>query len=374
MTIVSVMTKSADLDTHQIRKLEHVFRRFGFSVDPVVCLNTKDEKPQNTLNLAIAQHIAKHDGANNLMIIYYTGHGLQLGSDGRLAFAATTDAHKVKRGKHHAIAYWDIAEELLFKKGVEPDVFTILDCCFASRGHKGSDDSRRIYDLLAACDRDETTPAPCPTSFTERLVATLEKFLNDPDDQSILTTKLLEEINKDCDSPAYLFDRLKKNDNRHVQLKPLSEQTTEEAKELAIKFKNQPPEEAGVSLRFSLQKQDLSKKKIEEWAQALITACETVVPLRRIDWVKMEKNSPGQRLQRLVDIVHQAKNNPRQRFRKAIETVIENNETAARRANKRSRSEDPLPVTSKRRASGNLLTPFIGLNPGPMTPESNAGS
>lgn len=276
------------------------------------------------------------------------------------------------KGKHHAIAYWDIAEDLLLKKGVEPDVLTILDCCFASRGHKGCDDSRRIYDLLAACDRDEYTPAPCPTSFTERLVFTLDKFLEDPDDQCILTTKLLEEMNRTSESPAFLFDRLGKRDNRHIQLKPVSKQTKEEAKQLAIDFMNREPEEAGVHLRFSLQTQDLSKKKIEGWAQAIVTACEMVVPLRRIDWVRMEKNTPGQRLQRLVDIVHQARNDPKLRFRRAIETVIERNEAAAGRIHKRSRSREPSPDPSKRHAPGKL-SPEDNTCTRFLTPDSCAG-
>lgn len=73
----------------QIKNLKRVFRdRFGFSVGSVVSLDPRKAKPQNTLNLAVAQHIHNHDGANKLMIIYYTGHGALVGAGRRLAFAA----------------------------------------------------------------------------------------------------------------------------------------------------------------------------------------------------------------------------------------------------------------------------------------------
>jgi len=43
-----------------------------------------DRDPQVGLNLAILNHIHKHDGEHNLLIIYYTGHGKKLmGKDGR---------------------------------------------------------------------------------------------------------------------------------------------------------------------------------------------------------------------------------------------------------------------------------------------------
>lgn len=291
--------------------------------------------------------------------------------------SSTADAAKQLKNDPHAVAFWDVAERQLLEKGVEPDVLTILDCCFASSGHKGCTDSRRTYDLLAACDKDEETPAPGESSFTQRLINTLERLLAEEGDQRILTTRLLEELNKDCEKPAHLFDRLKKNDGRHVQLKPVTRRSKRETKKLAIDFKKQAREEAGVNLRFSLQEKDLPRKKIEDWAQALVHACQSVdLPIRRIDWVKMEKNNPGQRLSSIVEIVTQNnKNSPKRRFQRAIESVIEDNRSAARKANKRNRSKDPSPLSPKRRASGKLLAPLIRTRSSsrPLTPESNVG-
>lgn len=79
---------STDLDVRQIEELMHVFERFGFSITPVVCLHTETENPQHTFNAAVAQHVANNDGDNRLLIIYYVGCSLQLGSDKRMTFAA----------------------------------------------------------------------------------------------------------------------------------------------------------------------------------------------------------------------------------------------------------------------------------------------
>lgn len=249
-----------------------------------------------------------------------------------------------------------------------------MDCCFAGSGHKGAGNSQRTYDLLAACDGDAETNAPGDTSFTQRLIATLDRLLDEGGDQRILTTRLVEEMNRGHEVHARLFDRFKRNDGRVVQLKPLTKQSKKETKKLASNFKLQPGEEAGVTLRFSLQDPQLPKKKIEDWAMELIQACKSVgVSLRRIDWVKMEKNNPGQRLQRLVhDVVSQdKKGNARRRFQQAVRRVIIQNRRGTGRVGKRARSKEPSPVTPKRRASDKLLTPLTQSNPRLMTPDSN---
>lgn len=60
---------------YQIKRLKQVLgERFHFDVSSEVRLNTA-KKPQIILNKAIMDHIDSFDGANNLLIIYYTGHG-----------------------------------------------------------------------------------------------------------------------------------------------------------------------------------------------------------------------------------------------------------------------------------------------------------
>jgi hypothetical protein len=243
------------------------------------------------------------------------------------------------RGQYHAFAYWDIAEKLLFEQDLEPDVLTILDCPFAGRGHHtpyrgvetrssgNTHDTRRIYELIAACGGDATTPTPGQNSFTARFVTALQGVLDDQVD-GVLTTRLIAEVNKDCREVAYLFDRLKENDNRHIQLKVLRKQTKQYVRQLAANLGEQPPEQAAVNLRLSLYTHQLSKKMIEQLADALVGACEGIVPLRRISWVNMEQFDPSEHLHRLVEVVHSLRDNPRRRLRRAIETVIDRNRSA----------------------------------------------
>ena len=220
------------------------------------------------------------------------------------------------------------------------------------------------------------TPAPSEGSFTRRLTATLNRLLDEGGDQRILTARLVEEMNQGCEMHAHLYDRFKRDDGRVVQLKPLTKQSKRETKRLASDFKKQPGEEAGVTLRFSLQDSQVSKKKIEDWAKELIRACKAAgISPRRIDWVKMEKNNPGQRLQRLVhDIVSQdRKSSPRRRFQQAIQTVIMQNRLPSSRVAKRPRSTESSPVMPKRRTSDRMLTPLTRSTSRLMTPESNVG-
>jgi len=67
----------------QIAQLRQVFEHdFGFEFEEVrlrtSTITTK--KPQIDLHTAIGSHVRKYGSSNNLLIIYYTGHGLLRGS------------------------------------------------------------------------------------------------------------------------------------------------------------------------------------------------------------------------------------------------------------------------------------------------------
>jgi hypothetical protein len=58
----------------QIERLEKIFRdRFHYGCEIAKLENSQN--PQIDLNIAILQHIQKHSGPDNLLIVYYTGHG-----------------------------------------------------------------------------------------------------------------------------------------------------------------------------------------------------------------------------------------------------------------------------------------------------------
>jgi hypothetical protein len=59
----------------QAKELEAIFKdRFRF-VTQTVELNVSS-KPQHQINHHLSAFIEKHDGANKLLIVYYTGHGV----------------------------------------------------------------------------------------------------------------------------------------------------------------------------------------------------------------------------------------------------------------------------------------------------------
>jgi hypothetical protein len=271
---------------------------------------------------------------------------------------------------------------------MQADVLTIFDCCYASNAQKTCDESQRIYDLLAACPEGKTTPAPGKGSFTQRLVDTLNRLLKEEASQHILTTRLMEEMNKDCRLPVKLHDRLHKDahESRHVQLVRINSKTIKMTQKDVAEYKKKKVEDARVTLNFSLYNPDMPQLTIEKWAQQLVSASERAgVPLRRIDWVCLKKNKPGERLQSIVDKITDTcpAQNSSQRLRRAIGKVIKVNRSAPNGVHsteerstpkKRSRSREPSNSTPKRQASDRLTANGNRSSPRFPTPESNVGN
>jgi hypothetical protein len=61
--------------------------RLGYTYNEVR-LETTGKKPQHMLNSAIHKHIEDNDGPNNLLIVFYTGHGLLFTSGQKLRLSA----------------------------------------------------------------------------------------------------------------------------------------------------------------------------------------------------------------------------------------------------------------------------------------------
>lgn len=245
---------------------------------------------------------------------------------------------------------------------MKADVLTILDCPDFERAHTfgvGSGGARRIYDLLSTGTGDRTMPNPNSMSLTQCLITVLNKLLDMDADQTILTSRLLEEVNKIYEKTAQLHDRLMNSDGRHVQLRRLNSQIRKVTKKLAHESKMRGTEAAVINLRFSLSERDIPQSTIEKMALALVNACMTAgAPLRRIDWVRMEEREPGERFSSIVDMVSTRRipNRARERFRRVVRTVITNNKKAATRTNKRPRSTEPSPAMSKRQVLESSFT------------------
>ena len=210
---------------------------------------------------------------------------------------------RASAGAYGAAAFWDRAEEPLWKN-TSADVLCILDCCYASSAvHKGRNDDLRLYQVLAASSPDGDTYGPGPKSFTSALCTSLEELLVDTkEDEGFTVLKLFERISlKRDDGGAFLLDRLQQH-RRSIELSRFRANPEREAS-----FRQEEPEQASVVLRLSLKTSDLDNVQVEKLAQQMPTACrEAGIAVRRMDWVYME----------------QSPRNPRQAFRNVVNAVI----------------------------------------------------
>lgn len=173
-------------------------------------------------------------------------------------------------------------------------MLAIFDCCYASNAHKGFAEDRRIYELLAASPRGYTTPGPGPNSFTNRLITSLRELLEEHQDGSFTTTKLLDRINNKrktpstgASPPAMLHDRLSKFHHRHIQLARLDGQVAEQKQWV---LDQQPQPEAYLELRFSLQNASMKHDQIEALARELPGAFNNAnIQLCNIDWTRFQR-------------------------------------------------------------------------------------
>lgn len=189
-----------------------------------------------------------------------------------------------RRDSYIPTALWNKAEEPL-RNLAEGDALSILDCCFASTAaFKSRAEEFRTYQLLAASSAGSPTSGPGELSFTTALSKSLVELLEESQGANFPVTKLWESINKKrTDQASLIWDRLQKY-KRSVQLAPLDPTRKQDAS-----FQNKEPEKASLVLRLSLKVDDLTKPQIERLAAQLPRACqEAQIPVRRIDWVKLE--------------------------------------------------------------------------------------
>ncbi|KAH3915673.1 hypothetical protein HBI56_146780 [Parastagonospora nodorum] len=348
----------------EIERLQTIFeKKFHFGCEVQILRNIDD--PQLDLDHYIMSHVRNHNGDNNLLIVYYTGHAAQVADPikgRRLRLSATRDWDE-SMGGHQPIAFWDEAEKPL-KTKAKGDVLTILDCCFASTAAVKSDDEWRTYQLLAASAVEGKTTGPGPGSFTEALCDSLEQLLEESTDGTFSVFKLEETINtKRTEKAALMWDRLKKH-KRSVELGPL--------KKIDIK-KNSPsqykkPELASLNLRFSLTTDDLSNTQIDTLARAFPAVCKNAgIGIRQIKWVGMEKRDPTMR-------VIQSINEMRRRAK-----IRKNNTSKTRKttevsdARKRPSSRPSSLAPAKRRTTNASMASEESLELGIQTPSGSSG-
>ncbi|KAF3005027.1 hypothetical protein E8E13_009027 [Curvularia kusanoi] len=265
-------------------ELETLFRdRFHYHTETVE-LNVKG-KAQLQLNSRVSSFAAEHNGPNNLLIVYYTGHGVYREDRKFLQLAACANPAVGKGLYQDAHANWNKAEDILRADEIDADVLTILDACYASNITKSASQTSKKFELLSACGLDQTTAAPGPNSFTRALIDVLKDLVAEYGDKPFNTFHVNQRVCMDArrrECPSHLWYRLHSDSN--ILLAPLKRTKPHDTQHKAIVARNP---RGYLTLRFALRDETLNKEQIEVLTRSLAKAFENkkMVGLKKIDWI-----------------------------------------------------------------------------------------
>jgi hypothetical protein len=166
-------------------------------------------------------------------------------------------------------------------------VLVLLDCCYAGNAAKGGNREQHAYELITATAPNQVTYGPGKKSFTIALIDSLKELQAEHGGENFSTTKLLHRINrKRGKTQAVLVDQLDRY-KRTILLAPLENKPIQEKEK---EFEPRDVEKASLNIRFSLRDDNPTEEQIKEFARQLPQACRSAkMPVRRIDWMKMER-------------------------------------------------------------------------------------
>ncbi|KAF2106421.1 hypothetical protein BDV96DRAFT_507959 [Lophiotrema nucula] len=271
----------------EVEELEAVFSsQFHYYVRTVEL--DVSHKPQLRINTFLSEFIEENDGPNNLMIVYYTGHGVYMEHDQYLQLMGSTNLLSKRGFSPDAKLNWNEAEKALSADYIEGDVLTIMDTCYSSNLAKSGKEDTRTFELLSACAFDTTTAAPGPYSFTRALIDAMKELLVDSPSKSFSTFHLNQRILLDPrrrDTPSQLWFR-KKHHERHIRLAVME---PERRRERTPSLLFNPPK-GYLTLRFALRDDTLNREQVEYLTKNLSKAFhnKALVGLKRIDWLGLK--------------------------------------------------------------------------------------
>jgi hypothetical protein len=263
------------------------------------------KRPQLQLDNHISNFLLEHDGPDNLLIVYYTGHGLFHDDKRFLELSACTNPEISKGFSREAKANWNKVEEKLRDEDVEGDVLTILDTCYASNlVTKSGRQETKKFELMAASSINETTARPGKNSFTRALIDGLKELL-DKQKEPISTFRMVQTINLNTKrrDTAHVWARNPHND-QHIFLAPLKSHTPDKTKPST----SLPTPGGYLTLKFGLRDPCLNKEQIEYMTKLMATALcnKSMIGLRKLEWLQM-KPAPPTHLDRVASVLYAAK-------------------------------------------------------------------
>ena len=191
---------------------------------------------------------------------------------------------------HIANATWDTAEKTLMDD-VLGDVLVIFDCCYASDIQRNLTHGNKSYEMLAASNRNTTTPPPGPRSFTSDLMKSLKELLQERDRNPFTTYDLLTKITSKRPiglEPA-LHNRRFRVDaglrSRHILIAPHKPQD-----EARPDDSLSPTSDASnLTLTFELGQRSLDREDLDRLTERLPKIFKQArIPLRRVHWRGLE--------------------------------------------------------------------------------------
>lgn len=233
--------------------------------------------------------IEKHDDPHNLLIVYYTGHGVY--REDKRCLELTPKLNYDIRKRFGVRCNWNKAEEILLADYVESDILTILDTCYSSNlVQKSGRDEAKTFEFLSACAHNQTTASPGNHSFTRALIDTLKELHSRYGERGFSTFALNQGIVLDKrrrDTPSQLWFRMQReNYGPHIHLAPLKRQSEEVGRPLRSR--------GLLTLRFALRDESLNQQQIEFLSLQLSKALNNkkLIGLSRIYWLGIESAPP----------------------------------------------------------------------------------
>ncbi|KAI4664853.1 uncharacterized protein J4E79_003151 [Alternaria viburni] len=286
----------------EARELNALFRERYHYKSNIVELDVQT-KPQHQLESSVINFIRDNDGPENLLIVYYTGHGDYSEERKCLELTGSLRPNNVLLGRgfrKNARANWTKAEDRLRSEDVESDVLTILDTCYASNFAKSGREGQKKFELLSACAIDQLAEPPGDKSYTRALIDALKELHTTDTEGAISTFRLHQRINMDerrKDTPSQIWSRGKstQHSDQHIVLAPLKLGT--------VNTSNWRPKPKGyLTLRFGLRDSTLSPEQIDFMTKNLAKAFgnKALVGLRRVDWVDIELAPPTTDFERVT--------------------------------------------------------------------------
>ncbi|KAM3066683.1 hypothetical protein ACMFMG_002393 [Clarireedia jacksonii] len=217
-----------DDDLHveqEVRELEDVFRgTFRYTTTRKILKQNPNRPPQSQIKYYLAEFVFEHDNPNNLLIVYYAGHGKLGDNGGGLNLTGATTRPDENKDLHEIV--WNSAEHNI--QDTQGDVLVIFDCCNAGemdRNVRGSAFTRRAFEYMAATSHNSTTKKPGLHSFTAALIWALKEMVRCKPGKKFSTQELLLKIfnapNFPKDQSPRLSERCSTGCLRKIVLAPM---------------------------------------------------------------------------------------------------------------------------------------------------------